>query len=53
VRREFAQEARRSAAKAGPKVSLAVTTFIVPGAMLLIVSALVLSNIPKFRDIFG
>jgi len=53
VRREFAQSARRQAAKAGPKVSLVVTSFIVPGAMLLIVSALVLSNLPKFRGIFG
>lgn len=52
VRREFAQTARRQAAKAGPKVSLVVTSFIVPGAMLLIVSALVLSNLPKFQGIF-
>ncbi|MGL4173864.1 MAG: type II secretion system F family protein [Actinomycetota bacterium] len=53
IRREFAQDARRRAAKAGPKVSLAVTTFIVPGAMLLIVSALVLSNWPAFQELFG
>ena len=31
VRREFAQETRRRAAKAGPKVSLVVTVTIVPG----------------------
>jgi tight adherence protein C len=53
VRREFAQNARRQAAKAGPKVSLVVTSFIVPGAMLLIISSLVLSNLPKFRGMFG
>ncbi|MGL5859133.1 MAG: type II secretion system F family protein [Angustibacter sp.] len=53
VRREFAQDARRRAARAGPKVSLAVTTFIVPGAMLLIIAALVLANLPRFREVFG
>jgi tight adherence protein C len=53
VRREFAQEARRRAAKAGPKVSLVVTTFIVPGAMLLIGASLVLSNLEKFPGLFG
>lgn len=53
VRREAAQEARRAANKAGPKVSLVVTVTIVPGAMLLIVAAMVLANMPAFRDLFG
>jgi pilus assembly protein TadC len=53
VRRESAQAARQAAAKAGPKVSLVVSTTIVPGAMLLIGAGLVLSNLPKFRGIFG
>jgi tight adherence protein C len=53
VRREAAQQARQKAAKAAPKVSLAVTLTIVPGAMLLIMSAMVLSNLPRFRSLFG
>ena len=53
VRRQSAQAARQTAAKAGPKVSLVVSTTIVPGAMLLIGASLVLANLPKFRGIFG
>jgi|tagenome__1003787_1003787.scaffolds.fasta_scaffold20846215_2 tight adherence protein C len=53
VRRESAQSARQAAAKAGPKVSLVVSTTIVPGAMLLIGAGLVLGNIGKLRDVFG
>jgi tight adherence protein C len=53
VRRDSAQLARQQAAKAGPKVSLVVTTTIVPGAMLLITAGLVLSNIPRFQGVFG
>lgn len=53
VRRETAQVARQQAAKAGPKVSLVVTTTIVPGAMLLITAGLVLSQLPRFSGIFG
>lgn len=53
VRRESAQLARQQAAKAGPKVSLVVTTTIVPGAMLLITAALVLANLPRFSGVFG
>jgi tight adherence protein C len=52
VRREFAQEARRQAAKAGPKVSLVVTIFIVPGAMLLIGASLILANLDAFEGVF-
>ena len=53
IRREAAQVARQAAAKAGPKVSLVVTMTIVPGAMLLIISAMVLANLPKFRGVLG
>ncbi|WP_426562828.1 type II secretion system F family protein [Angustibacter sp. McL0619] len=53
VRREAAQVARRAAAKATPKVSLVVTLVIVPGAILLIMSALVLSQIANLKGIFG
>jgi tight adherence protein C len=53
IRREFAQETRRRAAKAGPKVSLVVTTTIVPGAMLLIASSLILANLDSFSGVFG
>lgn len=53
VRRGFAQETRRRAARAGPKVSLAVTVTIVPGAMLLIGASLVLANLQSFAGVFG
>lgn len=53
VRRGFAQETRRRAARAGPKVSLVVTVTIVPAAMLLIGSSLVLANIDSFEGVFG
>ncbi len=52
IRREFAQETRQRAAKAGPKVSLVVTVTIVPAAMLLIASAMVLANLDRFRGVF-
>lgn len=53
VRREFAQQTRRRAAKAGPKVSLVVTVTIVPAAMLLIGASLVLANLDSFDKVFG
>lgn len=53
VRREFAQETRRRAARAGPKVSLVVTVTIVPAAMLLIGASLVLANIDSLDGVFG
>jgi tight adherence protein C len=53
VRREFAQEIRRRAAKAGPKVSLVVTVTIVPAAMLLIGASLVLANLDSLDGVFG
>lgn len=48
VRRDHAQKVRQQAAKAGPKVSLAVTVTIVPGALLLLVSAVLLGNAGLF-----
>jgi tight adherence protein C len=53
IRRGFAQETRRRAARAGPKVSLVVTVTIVPAAMLLIGSSLVLANIGSLSGVFG
>lgn len=53
VRRGFAQDVRRRAAKAGPKVSLVVTVTIVPAAMLLIGASLVLANLDSFNGVFG
>ncbi len=53
VRRGFAQDVRRRAAKAGPKVSLVVTVTIVPAAMLLIGSSMVLANLESFGEVFG
>jgi pilus assembly protein TadC len=53
VRRERAQQARQEAAKAGSKASLVVSMTIVPGAMILIISSMVLANLPTFRDLFG
>lgn len=53
VRREHAQQVRRQAAKAQPKVSLVVTTFIVPGAIVLIVGAMILDNMDAFIGFFN
>ena len=44
MRRASHQAARRRAARATPRVSLIVTTLIVPGAMILILMALFLSS---------
>ena len=43
MRRAAHQDARRRAARAAPRVSLIVTTLIVPGAMILILMTLFLS----------
>ena len=53
VRRDRAAQVRKIAAKATPKVSLVVTTLIVPAALLLITSSLVLSQIDNFRKVLG
>ncbi|HZL02877.1 MAG TPA: type II secretion system F family protein [Cellulomonas sp.] len=52
VRQEYAQRVRQQAAKAAPKVSLVITTTIVPGALLLMVGAILLGNMESFRGIF-
>ncbi len=44
MRKAFAQRARREAARAAPRVSLIVTTVVMPGAILLILAALVLGS---------
>ncbi|MFD2025709.1 type II secretion system F family protein [Promicromonospora aerolata] len=44
VRREHAENIRQQAARAAPMVSLAVTATILPGALILIVSAVLIAN---------
>ena len=52
VRKDHAQSVRQAAAKAAPKVSLVVTMTIVPGALILIGSAIVLVNKDALSGIF-
>lgn len=52
IRREAAQQARRQAAKTSPKVSLVVSIVILPGAMLLIVASIILSNADLLGNLF-
>lgn len=51
ARRERAQEVRRQAAKAAPKVSLVVTLTMVPGAILLMVAGMIIINLDVFTGI--
>jgi tight adherence protein C len=44
MRRTAAQSARRRAARAAPRISIIVTTLIVPGAMILILASMVLGS---------
>jgi tight adherence protein C len=53
VRRESHQDARRRAQRAAPRVSLIVTTFIVPASVLLIMVALFLSSGVREGGLFG
>jgi tight adherence protein C len=53
MRREFQQAARRKAAQAAPRVSLIVTTVIVPGAIVLIVTALFIGSGVSVGGIVG
>lgn len=53
VRRARAGEVRRQAAKAAPKISLVVTMLIVPGALLLIVASLFLSQLDTLTSVFS
>jgi tight adherence protein C len=53
MRRFFYQQARRRAAKAAPRVSLIVTTLILPGAILLILTGFILGSDVDFGALFG
>ena len=53
MRRSAHQEARRRAARAAPRVSLIVTTLIVPGAMILILMTLFLSSNVRESGLLG
>ena len=50
VRREHAENIRQRAARAAPLVSLAVTATILPGALILIVSAVLIANAGVLGD---
>jgi tight adherence protein C len=52
IRREASQLARRQAAKTSPKVSLVVSLIILPGAMLLIMASIVLTNLDLLGTLF-
>jgi tight adherence protein C len=52
VRREHAENVRRSAARAAPLVSLVVTLTILPGALILIVSSVLIANAGVLSGIF-
>ncbi|MFF3324610.1 DUF5936 domain-containing protein [Streptomyces sp. NPDC002889] len=53
MRRTDAQNARRKAAKAVPKATLIVTSFMLPGTMILIVAGFYYASNVNFNDIFG
>lgn len=53
MRRTDAQNARRKAAKAVPKATLIVTSFMLPGTMILIVFGFYYASNVNFNDIFG
>jgi tight adherence protein C len=53
MRRVYHQEARRRAAKADPRVNLIVTTLIVPGAIILILTALLAGSDIDLGNLFG
>lgn len=53
VRRARAQQVRQAATKAQPKVSLVVTMFIVPGAIVLIAGSFVVKNLPMLQGLFN
>ncbi|MDQ4057934.1 MAG: type II secretion system F family protein [Actinomycetota bacterium] len=53
MRRSFYQTARRRAAKAAPRVSLIVSTVIVPGAIILIIASVIAGTDVDFGNLFG
>ena len=52
VRRTRAQQVRRAATRAQPKVSLVVTMIIVPGVIILLGGSLIIMNLPALRGLF-
>src|SRR5690625_4872153 len=52
ARRDYAQMMKVTAAKATPKVSIVVTTTILPAALLLVASALILGNAELLSGLF-
>lgn len=52
VRRQHGQQVRRNAAKAQPKVSLVVTMMIVPGALILLIGGMLVSNWESIMGLF-
>jgi tight adherence protein C len=53
MRRMAAQNARREAQRASPRVSLLVTTLIVPGSMILILLSIYFSVSGQGVNLFG
>ncbi len=53
IRRERAQQVRRAAAKAQPKVALVATTTMVPGAMILMLGGMIFANWETITKLFG
>ena len=53
IRRERAQQVRRTAAKAQPKVALVATTTMVPGAMILMLGGMIVANWETIAKLFG
>ncbi|MCD0504689.1 type II secretion system F family protein, partial [Bordetella petrii] len=53
MRRTDAQNARRKAAKAVPKATLMVTTFMVPATMILMASAMLLGSEADIGSLTG
>ncbi|MFJ7270100.1 DUF5936 domain-containing protein [Streptomyces sp. NPDC099050] len=53
MRRTDAQNARRRAAKAIPRATFAVTTFMLPGTMILLIGGFIYGADVDFGDLFG
>ncbi|GAA1849962.1 type II secretion system F family protein [Myceligenerans crystallogenes] len=53
VRREHAERVRQRAARAAPLVSLAITVTILPGALILIVAAVLVANAEVLGGLFS
>ncbi|MDO4242966.1 MAG: type II secretion system F family protein [Actinomyces sp.] len=53
IRKERAQEVRRAAARAQPKVTLVATVTMLPGAMILMAGGIIFSNREVLAGMFG